>query len=150
MTAEQADAFAQLRTLAAPGRLRIRPDTEGWPVIPGRLGQIECHDGRDLAVLTDRPRRHAKVWAIPGVRRHQTSDRAMRALFPSEALELVAWVSRARRRPVRVMTPARLASLATVRQKARAACTRATSRPQDRTEARALELETSAGPGAVV
>lgn len=148
MTTEQADAFAHVRALAATARLRVRPDAEGWPVIPGRLGQIEYHDGRDLAAFTDRPRLHAKLWAIPGVRRHQTGDQEMRALFPPEALDQVAGVIRARRRPVRVMTPARLASLATAREKARAACTRATSRPQDRAETRTLDLETSAGPEA--
>ena len=147
MTTEQAEAFAQLRTLAAAFRLRVRPAAEGWPVIPGRLGQIDNHDGRDLAVFTDRPRLHAKLWAIPGVRRHQTGDQEMRALFPPEALELVAGVIRARRRPVRVMTPARLASLATAREKARAACTRATSRPQDRADAGTLDLDTSSGAG---
>ena len=98
MTSEQAEAFAQLRTLAAASRLRVRPDDEGWPVIPGRLGQIESHDGRDLAVFTDRPRLHAKLWAIPRVRRHQTGDHEMRALFPPETLEQVAGVIRARRR----------------------------------------------------
>src|SRR2546427_1161280 len=98
MTTEQAEAFAWLRTLAAASRLRVRPDDEGWPVIPGRLGQIEYHDGRDLAVFTDRPRLHAKLWSIPGVRRHQTGDQEMRALFPPEALEQVAGVIRARRR----------------------------------------------------
>ena len=144
MTTEQADAFAQLRRLATPARLRVRPDAEGWPVIPGRLGQIEYYDGRDLAAFTDRPRLHAKLWAIPGMRRHQTGDQEMRALFPPEALELVAGVIRARRRPVRVMTPARLASLATAREKARAPCPRATSRSQDRAEVGTLDLDTSA------
>jgi hypothetical protein len=72
MTTEQAEAFAQLRALAARGRLRVRPDAEGWPAIPGGLGQIGYHDGRDLAVFTNRPRLYAKLWAIPGARRHQT------------------------------------------------------------------------------
>jgi hypothetical protein len=98
MTTEQAEAFAQVRPLAAPARWRVRPDAEGWPVIPGRLGQIEYHDGRDLSVFTDRPRLHAKLWAIPRVRRHQTGDQEMRALFPPEALDQVAGVIRARRR----------------------------------------------------
>jgi hypothetical protein len=98
MTAEQAAAFAQLRTLAAPGRFRVVPDSEGWPVIPGRLGQVEYHDGHELAVFTPRLRLHAKLWAIPGVRRWQTGDREMRALFSVEALEQVAGVIRARRR----------------------------------------------------
>jgi hypothetical protein len=73
-------------------------DREGWPIIPGRLGQIEYHDGVELAVYTDRPRLFSKLWAIPGVRRHQTGDQEMRALFPSEAIEQVAGVIRARRR----------------------------------------------------
>jgi hypothetical protein len=135
MTAEQADAFAQLRTLAAPGRLRVRPDAEGWPVIPGRLGQIEFHDDRDLAVFTDRPRLHAKLWAIPGVRRHQTGDREMRALFPPEALEQVTGVIRARRR--------RSAdSAAHLQKRARPPYT-STSRVQDRAEAGTLDLDLS-------
>ena len=113
MTTEQAEAFAQLRTLAAASRLRVRPDDEGWPIIPGRLGQIEYHDGRNLAVFTDRPRLHAKLWAIPGVRRHQTGDREMRALFPHEALEQVAGVIRARRR--RIQSLAQTQNLASTR-----------------------------------
>src|SRR5712692_3874604 len=110
MTTEQAEAFAQLRPLAAPSRLRVRPDAEGWPCIPGRLGQIESHDGRDLAVFTDRPRLHAKLWAIPGVRRYQTGDHEMRALFSPETLEQVAGVIRARRR--RIQSPAQTQNLA--------------------------------------
>jgi hypothetical protein len=109
MTTEQAEAFARLRKLAAPARLRVRPDGEGWPLIPGRLGQIEYHDGCDLAVFTDRPRLHAKPGAIPGVRRHQTGDREMRALFPPEALAQVAGVIRARRR--RIQSPAQTQNL---------------------------------------
>jgi hypothetical protein len=139
MTIEQAEAFAQLRTLAGASRLRVRPDAEGWPVIPGRLGQIEwycggqdCHGcplpGPALAVYTDRPRLFPKLWALPGVRRWQTGDRQMRAVFPLEALTLVAGVIRARRRATRVMTPARLAGLAMAREKLRGACPRATSR----------------------
>jgi hypothetical protein len=133
MTTEQAEAFDQLRTLAAAPRLRVRPDDEGWPIIPGRLGQVEYHDGRDLAVFTDRPRVHAKLWAIPGVRRHQTGDREMRALLPPEALEQVAAVIRARRRAIRPMTPERLAALAAGRRQTRAAPPMgATSQPQNR------------------
>jgi hypothetical protein len=98
MTPEQAAAFTQLRALAAPRRLRVQADPEGWPICPGRLGQIEYRDGVDLAVFTDRPRLHAKLWAIPGVRRHQTGDQEMRALFPVEALDQVAAVIRARTR----------------------------------------------------
>jgi hypothetical protein len=91
-------AVASVRALAAPHRLRVVKDAEGYPVIPGRLGQVEFHDGRELAVHTDRPRLFARLWAIPGVRRWQTGDTEMRALFPPEALLAVAAVIRARRR----------------------------------------------------
>jgi hypothetical protein len=138
MTTELAEAFARLRTLAAASRLRVRPDDEGWPVIPGRLGQIEYHDGRDLAVFTDRPRLHAKLWAIPGVRRHQTGDQEMRAVFPPEALASVAAVTQARRR--RTLSPE------SARRLGAQTAYRATSRRQDCTEAGTLALDTSAGP----
>jgi hypothetical protein len=73
-------------------------DPEGFPVIPGRFGSIEWHDGEELAVYTDRPRLFPKLWAIPGVRRHQTGDQEMRALFLVEAVDQVAGVIQARRR----------------------------------------------------
>ena len=89
--------LAHLRQLAHPLRLRITRDAEGFPVIPGRYGQIEWFDGRSLAMYSDRPRLFAKIWAIPGARRHQTGDDEMRAIFPPEALEQIAEVIRARR-----------------------------------------------------
>ena len=100
-TAEQADAFAQLRAVASMDRLRVQPDGEGFPMIPGKYGQIEWHDpeGRELAVYCDHPRFFEKLWAIPGLRRHQTGDQEMRAVFPLEALEQVAGVIRAKRKP---------------------------------------------------
>jgi transcriptional regulator with XRE-family HTH domain len=73
------------------------PDPEGFPFIPGRYGVIEWFDGRELAVYSDHPRLFAKIWAIPGVRRNQTGDQEMRAIFPREALEQVAAVIRAKR-----------------------------------------------------
>jgi hypothetical protein len=85
------------RALGTPLRLRITTDAEGFPLCPGRSGRIEWFDGRDLAVYSDRPRLFAKIWAIPGVRRHQTGDHEMRAIFPPEALEQVAAVIRAKR-----------------------------------------------------
>jgi hypothetical protein len=90
-------AFAQFRNVACPLRLRLITDAEGFPTIPGRYGRIEWFDGRDLAVYSDRPRLFPRIWAIPGVRRHQTGDQEMRAIFPPEALEQVAGVIRARR-----------------------------------------------------
>ncbi len=110
-----------LRALAAPFRFRVVRDAEGWPIIPGRAGRIEYHDGRDLAVYSDRRRLFRKLWTIPGVRRWQTGDQEMRALFPPGALEPVAGLIRARRR----RPPGSVAHLQAV------ACPplRATSRP---------------------
>ena len=90
-------ATEQLRALAKPYRFRLRLDDEGFPLIPGRYGQIEWFDGKDLAVYTSRPRLFARLWAIPGVRRHQTGDAEMRAVFPPAALADVAVVIRAKR-----------------------------------------------------
>src|SRR5207249_3811429 len=107
---ERQRAVEQLRKVAKPYRLRVQADPEGFPIIPGRHGQIEWYcDGVNcsscllpgqfaLAVYTDRPRLFAKLWAIPGVKRHQTGDTEMRAVFPAEAVEQVATVIRARRK----------------------------------------------------
>lgn len=99
----QQRAVEELRTLAKSLRFRVQLDVEGFPLIPGRYGQIEWFDGDDLAVYTNRPRLFAKLWAIPGVRRHQTGDSEMRAVFPPEAVEQVAAVIKARRR--RTLSP---------------------------------------------
>jgi hypothetical protein len=90
-------AFTWLRAVARPFRFRVIPDGEGFPLIPGRYGQIEWHDGRDLAVYTDHPRLFAKLRAIPSLRPHQTGDFELRALFPVPALAAVARVIRAKR-----------------------------------------------------
>jgi hypothetical protein len=87
-----------MRSLAKPFHFRVQLDSEGSPMIPGRYGQIEWFDAEDLAVYSDRPRLFDKLWAIPGVRRHQTGDKEMRAVFPPEALDQVAAVIKARRR----------------------------------------------------
>src|SRR5262249_55575403 len=80
-------ALNDFRTWARPLRYRVTKDPEGFPIIPGRYGRIEWFDGRDLAVYCDRPRLFANLWAIPGVRRHQTGDHEMRAVFSLGALE---------------------------------------------------------------
>lgn len=109
-TLEQQRAALQLATLASPYRLRLVADAEGFPIIRGRYGRIEWHcadvqcwscalPGQlALAVYTDHPRLFERLWAIPGVKRHQTGASEMRAVFPAEALELVAAVIKARRR----------------------------------------------------
>src|SRR2546425_9901453 len=81
---EQQRAMQQLRPLAKSYRFRVEADAEGFPIIAGRYGQIEWFDGHDLAVYTNRPRLFPKVWSIPGVRRHQTGDSEMRAVFAPE------------------------------------------------------------------
>lgn len=90
-------AVKELRALAKGYRFRVQADAEGLPIIPGRSGQIEWFDGRDLAVYTNRLRLFA-LWAIPGVKRHQTGDTEMRAVFSPESLEQVAGVIKARRK----------------------------------------------------
>jgi hypothetical protein len=71
------------RALAGPRRLRVITDAEGYPAIPGRYGRVEWFNGRDLAVYCDRPRVFAKIWAIPGVRRHQTGDQGDAGNLPA-------------------------------------------------------------------
>jgi len=90
LTSERHAAAERLR--AFPARYRVVPDLEGWPLIPGRAGRIEVHDDTTLAVYTDRPRLFAKLWAIRSVRRYQTGDAEMRAVFPPEALAQVAGI----------------------------------------------------------
>jgi hypothetical protein len=99
----QQRAVEHIRALAKPRRLRVQLDLEGFPMIPGRYGRIEWFDDKDVAVYTDRPRLFAKLWAILGIRRHQSGDTEMRAVFPPEALDQVARVIQARRR--RTLSP---------------------------------------------
>ena len=93
----QTHPFTQLRNLTRPLRLCLITDAEGYPAVPGRYGRLEWFDGHDLAVYCDHLRLFAKIWAIPGVRRHQTGDHEMRAVFPPKALEQVAGVIRVKR-----------------------------------------------------
>jgi len=108
LTLEQQHAALRLGALASPHRFRVVADPEGFPIIPGRYGQIEWYcDGVQcwscalpgqfaLAVYTDRPRLFEKLWAIPGVKCHQTGAAEMRAVFSPEALEQVAAAIKAR------------------------------------------------------
>jgi hypothetical protein len=99
-THEQQRAFAELRAIAEPHRLRVRADGEGFPVVPGRYGQVEWTGGPELAVYCDRPRLFRRLSAIPGVRPRQIGDTEMRSLFPPEAIEPVAALIQARRRRI--------------------------------------------------
>src|SRR5262249_20198472 len=95
-TSEQRTAEASLRSMA-PG-YRIAQDPEHWPIVPGRLGQIEYFDGVDLAVYTDRRMIRGKVLLIPGVRRHQPAEDEVRPLSPRHPLPRIGKVTRARRK----------------------------------------------------
>ena len=95
---DQVAAFRQLRTLAAPNRFRVVPDTEGWPLIPGRLGQIEWHDSFQVAVYTNRPAMIRRLLALPGAERHQIGDQEARILISPDAVAGAARVIRARRK----------------------------------------------------
>jgi hypothetical protein len=77
----------------------VTVDLEGWPVIEGRYGRIEYHDGTDLALYTTR-RIRSRLRAIPGVRSHQEGDFEARMLFPPSALGAVARTLRSRRKSI--------------------------------------------------
>jgi hypothetical protein len=143
MTAEQRLAFTTFRAVVAPLRLRVKADAEGFPIAPGRYGQLEwCGEDGFCAVWTDRPRLFARIWAVPGARRHQTGDSEMRSIVPIQALGAVAAIIRARRRYA--PSPAQLRNLITP-------STRATSRLQDATSrGRPSEDSQSAMSDAVV
>ena len=64
---EQQRAAQQLRALAKPYRFRVLADTEGFPIIPGRYGQIEWFGSSGPSRMSGG---------------HQTGDSEMRAVFP--------------------------------------------------------------------
>lgn len=112
MTDAQAAAFTQLRRLAAPDRLRVVPDSEGYPVIRGQFGDIEWYhaEGTHLAAYTAGPTvRLGRLLSLPGIIRHQLGDTEARVLFPIERLAEIAEALRVRRR--RRVSPEHLAKL---------------------------------------
>jgi hypothetical protein len=82
-------------------------DAEGWPVIPGKLGRLEWHDGHALAVYSGRPHVFARLSAVPGIRRWQVGDQEVRGLVPVEGLAEVAGLFQARKRRVLTSEAAR-------------------------------------------
>jgi hypothetical protein len=70
-------ATARLRALAAPLRLRVTRDPEGWPMIPGRLGHLEWHTADTLAAYTRGAVTRRRLLAFPGGRRHQVGDQSV-------------------------------------------------------------------------
>src|SRR5262245_22574559 len=105
VTDEQRIARDSLKN-QAPG-YRVTLDREGWPIVDGRYGQIEYHDGRLLAVFSTHSRIIAKLLKLPNVQRHQMGDFEARMLFPVSALGEVAIVVKSRRK--RVLSSAALA-----------------------------------------
>jgi hypothetical protein len=106
MTAEQRLAFTTFQAAVAPLRLRVKADAEGFPIAPGRYGQLEWHDAGHVAIHSHTVRMQAKLLKIPGVRRHQVGDQEFRLLLPLEemhdraALGVVARLLRVRTRRV--------------------------------------------------
>lgn len=109
-------ATEALRALAGPYRVTL--DTEGWPMIEGRYGQIEHHDGVLLAVCSPAMRKLAPLVAL-GTHRHQIGDDEYRLLFAPSLLGDVARVIRARRR--QTARQGNVASLARAHEARRAA-----------------------------
>jgi hypothetical protein len=107
-----AHAFAMLgvlKSVASPRRWRVTRDSEGYPIVRGRLGQIEPHcDGEEchgcplpgplLAVWTDHRLQVSRLKAIPGLVPWQRGAGAFRGLFPPEVVDQVAAVVQPRRR----------------------------------------------------
>ncbi len=99
-TAEQLAAFAYLRALAAPHRLRTVADDEGFPMMPGLYGSVEWageNDGWLFAYTTGRLIRR-RLLALSDVRPQQVGDDELRIRFPVARLPEVARLLRARRR----------------------------------------------------
>jgi len=101
LTAETRACFERLRALAEPLRLRIVLDEEGWPVIPGTYGRIECadRDGCQLVVYCDHPRLFKRLREIRTVEPDRTGDGEIQAIFAPEAFDEVVRVIRAWRKP---------------------------------------------------
>jgi len=106
MTSEQRLAFTTFRAAVAPLRLRVKPDPEGFPIAPGRYGQLEWHDAGQVAIQSQTMQMLAKLLKIPGVRRYQIGDHEVRLLLAvdrvhdSPALGAIARLLRVRTRRV--------------------------------------------------
>ncbi len=104
ITGEQRAAFEEFQAIAAPLRLRVVADAEGFPIARGRYGQIEWYCAGTVAIHSRTMRMLAKLTRLPSVRRHQVGDGEFRLLLPmdkvhdSAALGAVATLLRIRRR----------------------------------------------------
>jgi hypothetical protein len=115
-TDEQLDCAARLEALIRPvlgERVRLAPDVEGFPIVPGRMGRLEylgMRSGPDrdggryadrLHVFTDRGRIIPKLLAVPGVHRGQIGSGEARLWFASHDHITLAAVARIIRPRVR-------------------------------------------------
>lgn len=85
---------------ALSGRWRVRRDSEGLPVIPGRRGWVAPHDRETLCVHVAE-RRHvlALLRSLPaGWRRHQLGEDEANVLAPAADLDRACQTVRAYRR----------------------------------------------------
>lgn len=106
--------FLNGQVAAARLRVRVVPDVEGFPIIPGRYGQVEYYGpeagtgAQRQRVFTATPKMIKRLLAIPGVRPQQMGDHEARLWFPAgdpDCLRAVCRVIRARIR--RLPTTAR-------------------------------------------
>ena len=86
MTDDQGAAFARFRSLLGSLRLRVLADPEGWPIVPGRHGQLEWHDEHTVAVYSAKIRMLARLAQLPGLRRHQIGDHEVRLLLDASGM----------------------------------------------------------------
>jgi hypothetical protein len=130
-TDEQLACATRLETLIRPvrgERVRLIPDAEGFPIVPGRMGRIEylgTRSGPDrdggryterLHVFTDRGWIVTKLLAPPGVHHGQMGDNEARLWFaPDDAAALAAVARIIRPRVRRSPTSGNPAALARAR-----------------------------------
>ena len=86
MTDDQSAAFARFRSLLGSLRLRVLADPEGWPIVPGRHGQLEWHDEHTVAIYSAKMRMLARLAQLPGLRRHQIGDHEFRLLLDASGM----------------------------------------------------------------
>jgi hypothetical protein len=111
-------------------RVRLVPDEEGFPIVPGRLGRIEylgTRSGPDrdgtrytdrLHVYSDRRGTIPKLAAVPGVHRGQMGDGEARLWFaPDDGVALTAVARIIRPRMRRSPLTGNPAALARAREK---------------------------------
>lgn len=97
-TTDARDATHAFRRILGARRLKLRRDSEGYPVIPGVVGSIEWQTADRLAVYSAHPRVFPRLLALPGATRHQPGDAEIRVLVPLTSLDAAAQAIRARRR----------------------------------------------------